>query len=143
MTLLLAAALLAQPEPPARTPDKPDKAKKEPAAPPACRKPADAIGTLLEARITVLADEKRKGEDADIDRGVAAFERWAESNAAGIATARKQAKTVQATLDKDARARCEKYAYRLIYKQLTRFSAVAAFYNSRADVFRRLGDLFR
>ncbi len=131
------------------TPPKPKTSKPKPAkpklppAPEACASVTDEIGRLLDAAIAPLAEEANKREDADLDRGVQAFQEHLAEHGAQILAARKRALDVEKTLSKDDRALCERRAYKVIHKSLTRFATVASFYHSRIEVFRALGDLFR
>lgn len=120
------------------------KKKKEPTAPQACRTVADETAKLLTDGSELLIKEVRLREDGSVDRGVAAFDEWVLTNKAGIKALRDQADEVDKTLTEADRELCRKHAHRIFHKLMDeRFKKIAAYYQSRRQVFRTLGSLFR
>ncbi len=150
---VIAAAIVAlcavqqKPAPPKPKPAKPKAPRvtkpKLPPAPQGCITAIDDSAKIFDGAIALLQAEANKREDGQVERGVQAFQAYLAEHRPALAAIRAKAVEVHKTLTKDDRALCERRAYKVLHKSLTRFAGVASFYHSRIDVFRTVGDLFR
>ncbi len=147
VTLLLLAP--ASPPPPSAVPAKPPPpaagarpANVDAEVPPACRDNVDKTAEHFDALVKPLVDEAQKREDANAERGQAAFEAALAEREAPVRALRAESRSLEAGFSEEDRKRCEDYAYRRFSRSFSRLAPAAAFYNARAGIFRAIGQLF-
>ena len=128
--------------PPARTEAKKPKQPKVP-VPEVCKVPVDKVVAILGQAVTILAAEASRHEGANVDAGALALEKFLSKNREDVRLARRRSLEVQKQVTAPQREACEDYAYRQLYRALTRFMPQAGFYYDRVGVYRLIGDLFR